>query len=567
LLLAKPLANKSFLLIYFTLNSVAFRKLIFLSVLLLAPFYSSAQNSDSGELHGNFQTDIQFYNVDTIIGAPIVPEKVLMNSFANFIYTKGNFSAGIRYESYLNALQGFDPGYRGNGVPFRYASYNMEGLDVTVGSFYEQFGTGLILRAYEERGLGYDNAFDGIRLRYNPHKGVYIRGLIGKQRIFMDNGPGIVRGIDGEINLNEAISDLEQSQTNIILGGSFVSKFQRDQDPIYNLPENVGSWGGRMNISRGKFGFLSEYVYKINDPSAVNNFIYRHGEALFLSGSFSQKNLGVTLSAKRIDNMNFRSDRNAVANNLNVNFLPASTKQHTYNLAATLYPYATQFNGEMGLQGDIVYTLKKNTLLGGKYGTTLNVNFSAVNDIERVPLDDMQTNRIGYNSNFFTVGDEKFFRDFNIEITKRLNKKIKTNFSYVYFFYNMEVVQGLGGRENVKAHIGIADVSYKISDKHTIRTEVQSLTTKQDLGNWATAIVEYTYSPHWFVAIMDQYNYGNPESEQRIHYITGSFGYTRKANRFLISYGRQRAGIFCIGGVCRNMPASNGLMLTVTSSF
>jgi hypothetical protein len=550
------------------LNLFAFRNKLFLSVsFLLISFLSAAQNTDSGELHGNFQTDVQFYNVDTLIGAPIVPEKVLMNSFANFIYTKGNFSAGIRYESYLNALQGFDPGYRGNGVPFRYASYNMEGLEVTVGSFYEQFGTGLILRAYEERGLGYDNAFDGIRLRYNPMPGVYLRGLIGKQRIFMDNGPGIVRGIDGEINLNEAITDLSESKTNIIVGGSFVSKFQRDQDPIFNLPENVGSWGGRMNVSRGKFGVLGEYIYKINDPSAVNNFIYRHGEALFLSGSFSQKGLGVTVSAKRIDNMNFRSDRNAVANNLNVNFLPASTKQHTYNLAATLYPYATQFNGEMGLQGDIIYTFKKNTLFGGKYGTSINVNFSAVNDIERIPLDDMQASRIGYTSGFFNVGDEKFFRDFNIEVTKRLNKKVKANFAYVYFFYNMEVVQGLGGRENVVANIGIADVSYKLSDKHTIRTELQSLTTKQDLGNWATAIVEYTYSPHWFVAIMDQYNYGNPESTQRIHYITGSFGYTRKANRFLISYGRQREGIFCIGGVCRNMPASNGLMLTVTSSF
>jgi hypothetical protein len=550
------------------LNLFAFRNKLFLSVsFLLISLLSAAQNTDSGELHGNFQTDVQFYNVDTLIGAPIVPEKVLMNSFANFIYTKGNFSAGIRYESYLNALQGFDPGYRGNGVPFRYASYNMEGLEVTVGSFYEQFGTGLILRAYEERGLGYDNAFDGIRLRYNPMPGVYLRGLIGKQRIFMDNGPGIVRGIDGEINLNEAITDLSESKTNIIVGGSFVSKFQRDQDPIFNLPENVGSWGGRMNVSRGKFGVLGEYIYKINDPSAVNNFIYRHGEALFLSGSFSQKGLGVTVSAKRIDNMNFRSDRNAVANNLNVNFLPASTKQHTYNLAATLYPYATQFNGEMGLQGDIIYTFKKNTLFGGKYGTSINVNFSAVNDIERIPLDDMQASRIGYTSGFFNVGDEKFFRDFNIEVTKRLNKKVKANFAYVYFFYNMEVVQGLGGRENVVANIGIADVSYKLSDKHTIRTELQSLTTKQDLGNWATAIVEYTYSPHWFVAIMDQYNYGNPESTQRIHYITGSFGYTRKANRFLISYGRQREGIFCIGGVCRNMPASNGLMLTVTSSF
>ncbi|MBA3900970.1 MAG: hypothetical protein H0X62_12320 [Bacteroidetes bacterium] len=530
-------------------------------------FQSKSQEKNEGSIHGNFQADMQYYNVDTLIGAPIVPEKMGMNGFANIIYTKGNFSAGIRYESYLNALQGFDAGYQGNGIPFRYASYNLEGLDVTVGSFYEQYGTGLLLRAYEERGLGYDNAFDGIRLKYKPIEGVYLKTMIGKQRIYFDNGPGIVRGIDGEVIVNDVHEIFSKMKTRVSLGGSFVSKFQADRDPIYNLPENVGGYGGRINLMRGKFGLLGEYVYKINDPSIVNNYIYRHGEALFLSGSYSQKGLGITLAAKRIDNMNFRSDRNATINNLNINFLPALTKQHTYNLAATLYPYATQFNGEMGLQGDIVYTFKKGSLLGGKYGTTINVNYSAVNSIDTIRFDDTDTQRIGYSSSFLKPGEEVYFRDFNIEISKKWNKKIKTNLSYIHFIYNMDVVQGLVGNGIIYADIAIADISYRFNDKHTIRTELQSLTTKQDQGNWGTAIIEYTYSPSWFVAIMDQYNYGNEDENLRIHYVTGSIGYTKNTNRFLLSYGRQRAGIFCIGGVCRNMPASNGLMLTITSSF
>ena len=530
-------------------------------------FPALAQEKDPGSIHGNFQTDLQYYSIDTIIGAPVVPEKMLMNGFANIIYTRGNFSAGLRYESYLNALQGFDPGYRGNGIPFRYASYSIEGLDVTVGNFYEQFGTGLILRAYEERGLGYDNAFDGIRVKYSPHAGIYLKGLVGKQRMFFDHGPGIVRGIDGEIILNELSEQFSEMKTRITAGASFVSKFQKDQDPIYNLPENVGSWGGRLNVSRGKISILSEYVYKINDPSAVNQYLYRHGEAVFISGSYSQKGLGIVLAAKRIDNMNFRSDRNATANNLNINFLPALTKQHVYNLAATLYPYATQFNGEMGFQGDLIYTFKKESIIGGKYGTTFNVNYSAVNDIHSVPLNDLKERRIGYQSDFFKFGDEVFFRDFNVEINKKLSKRVKMNLMYINFVYNMEVVQGLGGKGIVYADVAIADVAFKINDKNTIRTELQSLTTKQDLGNWATGIIEYTYSPNWFIAIMDQYNYGNYKPDQRIHYITGSVGFTKKANRFMVTYGRQRAGIFCIGGVCRNVPASNGLTLTISSSF
>ena len=65
----------------------------------------SAQNIDrilsGGEVHGNFGLDMQYYQEDSLIGAQDVPEKTLMNAFANFNYTNGNFSAGFRYESYL----------------------------------------------------------------------------------------------------------------------------------------------------------------------------------------------------------------------------------------------------------------------------------------------------------------------------------------------------------------------------------------------------------------------------------------------------------------------------------
>ena len=68
-------------------------------------------------IHGNFQVDAQYYNKDTSIGAPIVPQKVLSNGFGNINYIRGNFSAGIRYESYNPVMQGFDPRYQGSGIP------------------------------------------------------------------------------------------------------------------------------------------------------------------------------------------------------------------------------------------------------------------------------------------------------------------------------------------------------------------------------------------------------------------------------------------------------------------
>ena len=46
-----------------------------------------------------------------------------MKSYANFIYSKGNFSAGTRFEGYLNTLQGFEPKNQGVGFPYRWAKY------------------------------------------------------------------------------------------------------------------------------------------------------------------------------------------------------------------------------------------------------------------------------------------------------------------------------------------------------------------------------------------------------------------------------------------------------------
>lgn len=286
--------------------------------------FLSAQNTlknlGAGQIHGNFEIDAQYYIPDSIIGADTIAEKALFNGWSNVNYTNGHFSAGIRYESYLNHLNGFPDGYKGSGIPYKYASYNNDGLEITVGSSYEQFGSGLVLRSYEERALGIDNAIEGFRVRYHPYKGIYTKGIWGKQRNFMSTGEGIVRGVDGEINLNELFdSCMVNVKTQFIFGASFVSKFQKDQDPFLVLPQNVGAWSGRTNIIRNKINFSAEYAYKINDPSSgqrvINNdpsadpnFIYKPGEAFFSSLTYSTKGLGIYVGLLRIDNFSFRSD-------------------------------------------------------------------------------------------------------------------------------------------------------------------------------------------------------------------------------------------------------------------
>jgi len=152
----------------------------------------------------------------------------------------------MRYEAFLTPLAGFDPLQEGNGFPYLWASYQTDFVGVTVGNFYEQFGNGLILRSYEEWTLGYDNSLNGMRVILRPSAGITIKGVYGTQRYFWqqyENGNrGIVRGLDAEVDLNQTIKGWESAAVRVFVGASGVSKYQKDNDPLYNLPENVGAW-------------------------------------------------------------------------------------------------------------------------------------------------------------------------------------------------------------------------------------------------------------------------------------------------------------------------------------
>ncbi len=82
-------------------------------------------------------------------------------------------------------------------------------------------------------------------------------------------------------------------------------------------------------------------------------------------------------------------------------------------------------------------------------------------------------------------------------------------------------------------------------------------------GDWIMGLVEYNFTSAWFVSVSDQYAYNDGIG----NYYNISVGYTKNATRLQLGYGKQREGIICIGGVCRQVPASNGLTFSLTTSF
>lgn len=545
-----------------------------------------------GNFTGNIETIFQYLNEDTLIGANQPAQKGLMNSYMNLFYTHGKFRAGMRVESYLPRIQGYPSNFDGTGIGMRYVGYSDDFIDVTLGSVYEQFGSGIVLRTYEDRALGYDNMLDGMRVILRPFAGVTLKGVYGLQRLAFQEGriihsDGIVRGADAEFHMNESISSMKESKLDIIFGGSFVSKYQEDNKSDLILPENVGSYGGRMKLQYGKYYLGGEYIIKEQDPSQDNNYIYNYGHATVLNAGYSQKGLGIVLSAKSVDNMSYRSDRTKQLQNVLINYLPAMNKTHTYNLVSSLYPYATQPTGEIAYQAEALYTIKKGTKLGGKYGTSINVNFSTAYLPERNTsgIDPLDSTGVTYTTTPFGMSDSVLWQDINVNVYRKFSKSFNLTLSYFNMLLNNNVASVTKETGIIKSNTFVIEGGYKFKNKSSIRVELQALfvnrrdsldnevsfftadATPVDKGDWATVLVEYTLNSNWYISAMDQYNFGNPDKHHRAHHPYLTLGYVRGATRLTASYGRQRAGLFCVGGVCRPVPASNGLSLSFTQSF
>jgi len=236
-------------------------------------------------------------------------------------------------------------------------------------------------------------------------------------------------------------------------------------------------------------------------------------------------------------------------------------------------------NGESGYAAEVFYKIPRGSKLGGKYGTDISVNYVQVTDVPNTPFSDGSVDDVLYGYEFdglFGQSDSVFVKDFNFTISRKFNKKWKAKYAYFHFDFNTlatPVTTDFKGIVNADVHV--LETQVRIKKGHSLRTELQALFTgidektgeKQDKGDWATVLAEYSISPHWFFSVLDQYNFGNPDPDQRVHYLYGTVGRIEGAHRLSIGYGKRREGIFCIGGVCRAVPASNGFEITFTSSF
>ncbi len=551
------------------------RHLLLATLCFFAFYCLNAQNSS--RITGSLQTHGNFFISDSAIGAVNTPQydhqKFGAESWLNLNYSNWGFDVGVRFDLFNNSnLLNPSASFNGQGIGRWYVHKSIDKFDLTGGYFYDQIGSGIIYRSYEERSLMIDNALFGVKVGYQFNDNWNVRAFTGKQKEQFGTYSTNIRGavFEGFIR-----PDSTKSLT-LAPGVGVVARTYNDEtigqivntiasyDPIDSIGAQYNTYAATLfnTLSAGPITWYVEGAYKTKDvlfdPLALKasggkgKLRNADGYTIYTSVSYAQNGLGITLEGKRTQDFSFRQNPFVTGVQGAINFLPPMAKQNTYRLTTRFSP-ATQELGEQALQLDVKYALTKKLSLG------LNV------------------------SDIRLLDDTELYREITPELTYKYKRKWQLIAGYQRLKYNMAIYQGKPGRagKDGKADYNYVDANtyyteylYRFTPRRSIRVEAQYLDTHEEFGSWAFLLAEVGLAPHWLIYASDMYKIPHSEEvlpEKEIfdnkHFPSVGIVYTHKANRFSIAYVKQVEGINCAGGVCRYEPTFHGVQLRINSSF
>lgn len=526
-------------------------------------FNAMAEETPSGNsegyVTGSFETNTNGYVKDDRTTATVPDGNFGSNNYLKLDYYNSRFTAGIQLEGYAPALVGYSSDLKGVNLTNYYVSWKDEDFSITAGTVYDQFGSGLLFRSWEDRAIGLNNAVTGARLTYSYNDILNVKAIWGMPRFGMKHSQTQVKGAD----MSFVISNLfDIRNTYLAVEGSVLDRYEaldanRRAD---GCSPNTTGWSARLNAESHGFFLKAEYVdagqkYYYNTSYAGEGQMYhrKRGNAQLVETGYNGGGLGVNLSLRRLEWMDSKVVNEAASNVNMLNYVPALCTQYTYMLT-TLHPYGARTgeissrftnSGEIGGQVDVFYNVRRGTWLGGKRGMKVHANFSTYHTIAE--------------EGTFKPGN-LLFRDISVDIEKQWTRKFKSVLLWSY----QEYTPSYGASKTTYlSNIIVADLLYKFTSSLSARMELQYLFTYEDQKDWMAALLEVNFAPHWSVYAADMYNHGMT----KVHYYNGGFSWSKSRTKVALGYGRYKAGYICSGGVCRQIPAYTGANLSVTMMF
>ena len=536
-------------------------KKFWLSLIGLCGMFGAAKAQ--GTLSGDLQMNYNFYQRDSAIGAYTPP---LYDHYLNggegwlsLRYNYKGFTAFARVDAFQNSnLYNPNIATTAFGIGAFSLSKEVKGLTITGGYIYDQIGSGILFRSYEDRGLLIDNALVGLHLKYNLMDKVTLKAFGGQQKMLQEGSvtgryKPVIKGFNAE-------GDFNVGKKAHILPGVGVLNRTLDDDNYTIVKANITAQGDSLQfvprynmyaftayntLTIGGLSWYVEGAYKTHEAIfKADNLLHDQSGTVFYSTlGYAKKGLAINLTGKRTENFQMRTSPNeaSLVNSAFLNWQPLVQRIRPQRLIARYTP-ATQDLSEISGNVDVLYSPNE------KLDVTLN--YAHINMLD----------------------DTKLYRELYGDIQYRTDGHWNVNGGIQYMEYNINLYRTDPNQSMVFAITPFAEATYRITPKKSIRLEGEYQHTEQDLGSWAYLLLEYTIAPKWSFTLADMYNTdprvnGVKTGEKGHHYPYVLAAFTQGPNRFTFAYVKQTAGINCAGGVCRYEPAFSGFKVGVTSSF
>ena len=558
------------------------KKLLYILALIFCSVPALAQNKDWGRVSASLESLNHFY-VDDAANNFLPTEdykfeylngrRYATNNYLKVDYYKGRLSAGLQLEGYFPTTIGYPLPESMLSLSNLYVAWTDNDYSVTAGTFYEQLGSGLLFRSWEDRALGLNNAILGARATYNYKDIFNVRVFGGIPRVgkitlgaYNNSGGyfkvfslGLTQTALAAADVGFSLSEcLGWNRTILAVEGSVLYKHEelnefRIQE---GLRTNNFGYSARINFDIDGFYAKGEYVGAGKQYSL--DYGVQDGNAQLIELGYNNRGLGISFTGRRLYCMQQRVmlGTSTLPSEINImSYAPALCSQHTYMLA-NLNPYTPYVDGEIGGQIDAFYNFRRGTKIGGKRGLKVHANLASY---------------FSLGNNGAIKGSKESLLDFCFDVEKQWTKKFKMTLLYSLQDHNREQMGlvVLDGENMVRdiyigmSHTVVADLLYKWTKSFSTRLELQYLTTKDYQKDWMAALLEVSFAPSWSIFASDMYNHGST----KMHYYNAGVSYSYKWIRVAAGYGRYRAGFICSGGVCRQIPAYTGANLTLTASF
>ncbi|MBS1902551.1 MAG: hypothetical protein JSS75_02485 [Bacteroidetes bacterium] len=550
--------------------------LLALSALLLCSGAAIAQDLGGGvsAVGSNFLR-IGSGDQDNNVGGST--SKRYFEEIANARIFFSNLSIGLRYEM-------DDPSEVGQsfqGLRRRWIAYKKDGLDVEAGHITSLWGRGLSINNFESRPLNYDAWLDGFNGKYEyrwTQQESELRPSLGVKAMA---GNVLFHDIDTtkpdqSVSARAVNTEFGLFSKKVVVGLSFVQAFTSIQQTVFtrtaytnsevNQPELYVSF--LQGPVSGFFGFAEERSH-LTEILGKDVAVDHRGKAMYGSLSYAGDDFGITAEYKNYSYF-VHSQNDPYADyfgKLPITSPPEVYKDFSYQ-SITRTTHAVNFNDELG------YQIEADITAIPSYTITLNASASSRHNSYSSKLDSNGEPLIAGSTDILPKFDDNGFFPFWEYFAEVEHDFGDLSYVKMWFHRRSDVLAASGQTADRKRSSSVGlKMQYETTPSQSILFALEHqwmFDSQRDENDHQLtnelAFIQYSFNPiitfGFTFDFSTWYEAGRhiwPEAV--VSYRIGG------AHTLLLTYGAERGGLNCSGGVCRYVPAFNGLRVSLTSQL